>query len=304
MLDFVSSGNILFISAEYIDMGLVDTLGADAYFDFAGFFNLNDYQIEKKDTWVSLARDTAGVKNKFGLYYVPFQNHFTSYDTSVTQVLGLNEERDANFIAIDHGRGKFILHTAPATFSNYFLLTGNNREYFERVFSYFRPEMNNVYWDNFYRSRRSSDESFSIVEFFKKHPPLYYAFLIVLAGLLLFIAFGGKRKQRFVPEKTPNTNTTVSYTETIGRLYLQKKDNRNIALKMFAYFLEQVRNHFYLNTQYLNDEFAESLSRKSGVAESKVKNLLFQMDETERSDNISDLKLLELHNLLEEYFKK
>ena len=96
----------------------------------------------------------------------------------------------------------------------------------------------------------------------------------------------------------------MSYTETVGRLYLQKKDNRNIAIKMFTYFLEQVRNNYYLNTQYLNNEFTEALSRKSGVPEVKVKQLLDLMDDTERSAGISDTRLLELHNLMQEYFKK
>jgi hypothetical protein len=152
--------------------------------------------------------------------------------------------------------------------------------------------------------RTRSDENFSIVNFFKKHPPLYYAFLLTIAALLIFIAFAGKRRQRFVPEKNPNTNTTVSYTETIGRLYLQKKDNRNIALKMFTYFLEHVRNNYYLNTQMLNNDFSEALSRKSGVPETRVKHLLQLMDDADRSENISDMRLLELHNLIQEYFKK
>jgi hypothetical protein len=73
---------------------------------------------------------------------------------------------------------------------------------------------------------------------------------------------------------------------------------------MFTYFLEYVRNHYYLNTQHLNNEFAEALSRKAGVPEAKVNHLLQLMEDTERSDNINDLRLLELHNHLQEYFKK
>jgi predicted nucleic acid-binding protein len=73
---------------------------------------------------------------------------------------------------------------------------------------------------------------------------------------------------------------------------------------MFTYFLEQVRNNYYLNTQTLNNEFSEALSRKSGVPEAKVKHLLQLMDDTDRSENISDMQLLELHNLIQEYFKK
>ena len=300
MMNYVSNGNTIFISAEYIDQKLLDTLGVKASFDFASFFMRDEYQMEKDDTWLSLVNDP----NKYGFYFVPFQNRLTDYDSSATQVLGYNEQNDPNFIAVDHGQGKFVFHTAPAAFSNYFLLTKNNREYLEKTFSYFDPETSSVYWDNYYRSRRSTEDGFSIFGFFSKHPPLLYALLLVLAGLLLFIAFGGKRRQRFIPEKIPNTNTTVSYTETIGRLYLQKKDNRNIAIKMFTYFLEYVRNHYYLNTQTLNNEFAEALSRKSGVPEERVKRLLQLIDDTDRSDSISDMRLLELHNHLQEYFKK
>ena len=304
MMNYVSNGNTLFISAEYIDEKLIDTLGAKISFDFSTFFAQSEYDMEKKDTWLSLAQEPAVNKQKYGFYFVPFINRVISYDTSATQELGYNEESRTNFIAIDHGQGKFIIHIAPAAFSNYFLLTGDNKEYLEKAISYFKPETSSVYWDNYYRLRRGSDEDFSIVNFFKKHPSLYYAFLLTLAALLIFIAFAGKRRQRFVPEKMPNTNTTVSYTETIGRLYLQKKDNRNIALKMFTYFLEHVRNSYYLNTQNLNNEFSEALSRKSGVPEARVKHLLQLMDDSDRSENISDMRLLELHNLIQEYFKK
>lgn len=304
MMNYVSSGNTLFISADFIDQRLLDTLGAKTSFDLTSFFSINEYQMDKKDTWLSLAHETSINAKKYGFFFVPFDNKVVSFDTSATQVLGYNENREPNFIAVDYGQGKFIFHTAPAAFSNYFLLTNGNKEYLEKVFSYFSSEINSVYWDNYYRIRRSANNNFSIVGFFKKHLPLYYAFLLVLSLLLLFIAFGGKRRQRFVPEKIPPANSTVSYTETIGRLYLQKKDNRNIALKMFTYFLEQVRNNYYLNTQNLDNEFVEALSRKSGVPETKVNHLLHLMNETDQADKISDLQLLELHNLIQEYFKK
>ncbi len=305
MMNYVSNGNTLFISADYIDKKLVDTLGVDISFDFSQYlFASSEYQMDKKDTWVSVAHETSSKPKNYGFYFIPFDNDVNSYDTANTQILGYNESGDPNFIAINHGQGKFIFHTAPAAFSNYFLLKGDNREYLEKAFSYFDVQTTSVYWDNFYRLRRSTEEDFSIIGFFKKHPPLYWAFFIVVALLLLFITFGAKRRQRFVPERFPNTNTTVSYTETIGRLYLQKKDNMNITLKMFTYFLEFVRSSYYLNTQTLNNEFAEALSRKSGVPEIKVKRLLQLMNDTDHSEKISDIRLLELHNLLQDYFKK
>ena len=303
MLSYVDNGNTIFISAHYIDEKLLDTLQTNISFDLEAFYGLNEYKLDKNDTWVSLAHDMDTTK-KYGFYFVPFDQQVRSYDSSATQVLGYNEKKAVNFISIDHGQGKFIIHTSPAAFSNYFLLTGNNKEYLEKIFSYFNSSTTSVYWDNYYRARRSSDDNFSIFNYFKKHLPLLYAFLVAIALLLLFLAFGGRRRQRFVPEKIPYANSTVSYTETIGRLYLQKKDNRNIALKMFTYFLEHVRANYFLNTQTLNNEFAEALSRKSGVPESRVNRLLEIMEETDKSDNISDIRLLEVHNMIQEYFKK
>lgn len=304
MMNYVQNGNTLFISAEYIDEKLIDTLKASISFDFTAFFSPDEYAADKKDTWLSLANEPAKSNKRYGYYFVPFDGHFLSFDTSATQVLGYNEEGLANFIAVDHGRGKFIFHTAPSAFSNYFLLKEGNKEYLEKTFSYFNRATNSVYWDNYYRSRRNSDEAFSIVGFFKKYVQLYYGFLTLLALLLIYLAFGGKRRQRYVPEKIPPANSTVSYTETIGRLYLNKKDNRNIAVKMITYFLEQVRNNYNLNTQTLNNEFAEALSRKSGVPETRVLYLLQAMSDVDQAESISDLRLLELHNLTQEYFKK
>jgi hypothetical protein len=176
MMNYVSNGNTLFISAEYIDEKLIDTLGAKISFDFSTFFAQSEYDMEKKDTWLSLAQEPAANKQKYGFFFVPFNNRVISYDTSATQELGYNEERKTNFIAIDHGQGKFIFHIAPAAFSNYFLLTGNNKEYLEKAISYFKPETSSVYWDNYYRLRRGSDEGFSIVNFFKKHPSFILCF--------------------------------------------------------------------------------------------------------------------------------
>ena len=75
-----------------------------------------------------------------------------------------------------------------------------------------------------------------------KHPPLQYAFWLSLLLLLLYILFAGKRMQRIIPLVKPNENTTVTFTETIGRLYLQKKDNKNI-----ANVLIKISNHFVGN---------------------------------------------------------
>jgi hypothetical protein len=307
MLRYVSNGNTVFISADYIDQDLLDTLGADMFTDMSVFFARNEYDLEKENTWVSLADSALSAGRQYGFFYLPFSNYFFSYDSLETQLLGVNDKKNLNLIAVNFGSGKFILHTAPAAFSNHFLLKSGNPGYLEKIFSYISPETEYVYWDNYYRIMKrggGGSGGFSILNFFKKYPALNKALLLTLSLLLLFLAFGGKRRQRYVPEKNPKTNTTVSFTETIGRLYLQKKDNRNIAHKMITYFMDHVRNHYYLPAQQLNNDFAEALSRKSGVPEARVRHLMQLMEDVGVEATVSDMKLLELHNSIQEFIKK
>ena len=166
VMNYVSNGNTAFISANYIDEKLLDTLGIKATADFGSFYFTDEYQMEKNDTWLSIVND----QKKYGFYFVPFNNNVIRYDSAVTQILGYNEDMEPNFIAVDHGQGKFVFHTAPAAFSNYFLLTKNNKEYLEKAFSYFDPTTSSVYWDNYYNSEMSTEGKFSIIGFLGSIP--------------------------------------------------------------------------------------------------------------------------------------
>jgi hypothetical protein len=122
--------------------------------------------------------------------------------------------------------------------------------------------------------------------------------------MLLYIAFGSKRKRRLIPELPPNTNASLSFVQTIGNLYLQKKDNRNIGIKKMTYFLEWVRNNYHINTNNINAEFVQALSRKSGVAEQRVQSLMEKAGYINNSDTITDRDLFEVNNLIDEFYKR
>jgi hypothetical protein len=72
---------------------------------------------------------------------------------------------------------------------------------------------------------------------------------------------------------------------------------------MVTYFMEQIRNHYYLNTSHINAEFISSLARKTGIAETEVKNLFTYIHQLQDAPEISDLQLLKLHNEMRPFFK-
>ncbi|CAN5320426.1 hypothetical protein BH11BAC5_BH11BAC5_11770 [soil metagenome] len=302
MLNYVSNGNTLFISSENIDSTLLDSLGCKE----VQSFGKSDYLENMRYTAVRL--DSAAYYNivPYTYYYYPFFNHFIQYDSTVTNVLGTNEIGKANFVEIFYGRGRVYLHCEPRALSNYFLLQKQNYLYLQNLFTFINRTPEHIYWDDYYnkRNRPSAKDSKNAFQLLLQYPATAGAFWIVLCLLLLYILFGGKRRQRIVEAIQPNVNTTVAFTETIGRLYLQKKDNRNIAAKMIMYFQEHIRKQYFLNTSHVNDDFITTLSRKSDVPKEITAGLFKLISELQEAPEISDEQLLFLNRQIDIFYKK
>jgi hypothetical protein len=300
MMEFVEAGNSLFVSAGSIDELLLDEAGCSEVYSSPA---LEDLFGKMKNTSVKSMLQPV---DKYGYYYFPFENYFTSIDSTNTRVLGYNDDKKPNSIVYFKGKGKLYLQCEPRAYSNYFLLKENNYEYLKHSVAFTQNKPQHVYWDNYYykiKSRNNTDEDFSTFSEIMKHPPLKAAFWLSLLLLLLYILFGGKRIQRIIKQLKPNENTTVTFTETIGRLYLQKKDNKNIADKMITYFNEYIRNTYFLNTNHVNDDFVMVLSRKSGVEKDKVDTLYRTIVTTQNSSVVNDYQLLSLHEQIQNFYK-
>ena len=64
-----------------------------------------------------------------------------------------------------------------------------------------------------------------------------------------------RRKQRYIPVVAKPKNDSLDFVKTIGRLYYDKGDHKNLSRKMGAFFLEHVRSRYKLPTGTLNEEF-------------------------------------------------
>ncbi len=308
MVEYIKAGNDLFISADYIDEKLLDAIYCTVNRKGEIISEVNG---KMHDTWVSMFYGKDFDASKYSYYYFPFLNYFNSYDPSITRVLGVNELHLPDYIVIFSGRGRLYLHLAPRIFSNYFLLTKNNYHYFENVTAYLRFNPQYIYWDAYYKEFSSTrnknnlnnKDQFSSLEVIKQNPPLLWAFYLALVAILLFVVFNIKRKQKIIEVIKPNKNATVAFTETIGRLYLQHKNNRNIAEKNITYFYEYLRKKYFINTSAISPEFINSLSGKSGVPKKDTEELFTLINTIQQQEEVTDDELIEL-NLKIENFKK
>jgi len=178
------------------------------------------------------------------------------------EVLGKTVEKNntdqANFIKAKFGKGNIFVHCEPLFITNYYLLRPGNVKYAQDVFSYLDDK------ETIWFAESNSKKSQFFMRFILSNPALKYAWWVLLGGLILFIFFNAKRKQRIVPILEPLKNTSVDFVKSIGNLYLQEGDFHDMMAKKAQYFLNKVRLELLIDTQNLDEEFAKKLQLKTG----------------------------------------
>lgn len=293
MINYVSVGNYVFISSSSFNKLLMDTLR----------FNIRRrFDMVGDSSTINFTNPALHTKANIGFNRLTLDGYFDSMDSSRSVILGNNQHDDANFIKIPYGSGAFFIHAAPLCFSNYFMLKNNNADYTAKALSYLPKNIKTIYWDEFYKLGPVGSQT--PLRFLLANPYLKWAFRIALIGMLLFVLFERKRKQRIIPIIKPLRNTTLDFVQTVGNVYFNKRDNRNIALKKINYFLEFVRSTFYLPTTSLNEEFIQALSKKSGVSEQETGRLVRSINEVNTSEQIGDNFLLDISHQIDSFYAK
>ena len=101
--------------------------------------------------------------------------------------------------------------------SNIYLVQGENYPMIHYLMSYIPG--NEIVWTEFYELGRSMSKT--PFRYILSQPALKTAFYILLIGLLGFIFFEIKRKQRAIPIIKPPDNDSLQFVRTIGNLYFE-----------------------------------------------------------------------------------
>lgn len=286
ILNNVAGGSDAMIISTYTSNFISDTLGL--YHTIISYGETSTLKLtDKKFTADSI------VLNK-----LPNRTGFRRIRKS-HEILGkeVGEKEYANFIKVKHGKGTIYLHSEPLILTNYYLLESDNSRYVESVFSYL-PNRETVW---FSRANKQVAESSSPMRFILSNPPLRYAWWVFLGGLLLFVIFNAKRKQRIVPVIEPLENTTVEFVKSIGNLYLQEGNPHDMMAKKAQYFLHHVRTEFLIDTQLLDDKFIRDLHLKTGKSKSKIKDAtIFIRKGLNPNARVTEDDLIKMNNLLDE----
>ncbi len=193
--------------------------------------------------------------NQFDTY---FDDELQSVGKIHKIILGRNDQ-NTNFVKVFYGEGTLLLHCSPAAFSNYYLLKTDIKPYTESVLS--KLPGKEVIW---LTDRQQSNISNSPLSFVLAHPPLRYALYMIIGGVSLFILFNAKRRQRIIPIKITNRNTSVEFVRTIGNLYYQKIGISDLLKMRLGFLKERLKTDYQLSVDQSDAELIERLSNKTG----------------------------------------
>tara|TARA_R100000306_G_scaffold14130_5_gene16970 strand:- start:3031 stop:4248 length:1218 start_codon:yes stop_codon:yes gene_type:complete len=295
LYQWAEKGNTVFISANSMGTKLLDTLQVKTKTNYL----LNNIQTEP---FLNLSNKKLAAQKPYHIKRNFNIKTFSKIDTLNQTVLGFSEAfndqkniQDSlpNFIKAPVGKGSFYLHLQPETFSNYFLLTEDYATYTKNALSYL-PKDKQLLWDKEYKSGKHINVSPLHILLGNKY--LKWAYYFILIGVLLFVLFEGKRKQRYIPIVEPPKNRTYEYTRTISGMYLDKKDYDSVAKKQIALFFEYIRIQLRTPTEQQNSRFFTAVAGKTGNTVEDTKKLFTFIDKVRNQHETSKEELQKLYN--------
>jgi len=301
LLKWVEKGNTAVISASYISYPLLDTLKItnDQKIRKNGLENIPQYNFANKDL-------------RSEKYYEFNRDHTLEYFDSLNgkqqKVLGIAKVKDdnsvqndslANFVESKFGEGRFLLHSSPQAFTNYFLLEGENFEYAEKFLAYLDLQ-ETIYWDNHYKNGKIIHTSPLYILLSNRY--FKWAYYFVIIATILFIFFEGKRKQKSIPVVNPLRNQTYDYTRTIAGMYLDQKDYRTIAQKIRDQFFIFLQKEFKINVKEQKN-YRQLIEQQTKISSEEIDQLFDQIKALEVKPSVTKKDIEALNRLIIQFKK-
>ncbi|GAB4125494.1 MAG: hypothetical protein OHK0045_09660 [Raineya sp.] len=300
---FVLNGGEAFIVSNYLPYRLIDLLN-------------NEISIDFKDASESLQINfTEPALRSSKPYYYPNINsyyYFSAINQQEHSVLAKDQFGNPLFIKVPVGEGNFYFCTIPLAFTNFAMVDEKNQEFIAKSISYL--PIRDVLWEDKpqYRTYYDGDSKYDNtprgikeLEFLRKHPALWLAFLLACVSVGLFIIFRAKREQRPIPIIEKPVNSSVEFAQTIGRLYFNRQDHKNLAEKKILYCMDFIRSHLQIPIQDCKDrKWIEKIAQKAAMSEEKIKEMFDAMQNCKEKEQISSNELISLNNVINEFRKK
>jgi hypothetical protein len=299
LLKWIEKGNTLFVSANSFNKELLDTLNLKTTvliprtdLSFQPYLNFVHPDLQRPEP--------------YKYEYDTDLAYFSKIDTMAQTVLGVGSLETFSkpsqafpvFLKAPFGKGNIFIHSFPQAFSNYFMLSSTNYDYAQDILGYLGSD-DKIYWDQYYKNGKVFYSSPLYI--LLRNKALKWSYYLALLGIVAFIIFEGKRKQRPVPVKEPLKNLTLEYSKTIADLFLEQKRFKDLAIKKIEHFNDYIRQRFRIDTSVKNDRFFRELSEKTNKTEEESKELFRAFNRISEKSEISKNELQEINQMIDSY---
>lgn len=298
LLNSVKRGNNVFISAWQLSDSFSDSLNLRLNNSFPAVNLTNNALDSILQNPVTFTNKNLAKNTSWTFPVGLTETYIASFDTSSTTILGLIDNERVNFARIDVGNGSIFIHTNPYFFTNYFLRDIDTFRYAFTALSYLPKK--DVIWDEYYKVNRvdfSSPLSYVVLQ-----PNLRWAWFISLFGLIIYLIFGAKRKQRIIPELKAVSNTSIQFTTTIANLYMNNGTHKELLEKKILFFKDYIRNNLNIKTDDSDDSIVK-VSNRSGIDLKIIKDLFSLIHTAEKETTISSNRLKQVTDQIDWFYK-
>jgi len=292
ILNFIHSGNTIFISALSFGKSISDTLKFHSAFynPFIAARSGAPLQLYPKN----LRKEKGYTMNsQFPACWFP------TVDTLNSTALGTDNLKNINFFSMKIGKGQLYLSGQPHAFTNNCILY-DDKDYASAVLSCLPKQQ--VIWDEYYKPDRYI--SGSPIRYILQNPSLKTAYYLLLLSILAYILFESRRRQRIIPVITPLSNSSMAFTRTIARLYYFRENHADLVQKKFTHFREFLYENYFLQTDLINDEWVSKVAAKCAIDEELIKNIMYMYKLYGKGKPVSKQDLIYFSRAIDEFYKK
>lgn len=235
------------------------------------------------------------------------------YEESIP-IIGNVQDDNAVMSYLSIGDGCLYYYYNPLPFANVMSKQEDYLPHFNQTFSRFDPDqviLDHPSKHKFGTSRRGSGGSGGLgndnginentpLAYVMLNPSLRWAYYLLLATLLLYVIFRGKRRQKVIPILPKNENTSLEFVETLSHLYKSQNQNAKLVPHMKDIFINKVRAKYFLD--YNDPDFAIKLSKKSKIDIQEIEVLMTRFENAENNYSFSDDQFLRLNQRLDTFY--
>ena len=300
LFEYIKKGNSVLISSNDFDGALKDTFKLKTKYNWVIASGPLDSLLAKRSFEISYTAPKNNILKSYSYPQVAAESYFTKFDTALFSVSSVNKTHQPVLLEANIGKGKLLISSLPDVFGNLSIVENPNRFYTYTLLS--KLKNNTILWDEHYKTYNIQKKG--IFQFIFSNDALYMGYIIAILGLLFFMLFEMKRKQRAIPIIEPLKNSTLEFVDVISHVYFNSNNHKHIAEETIQYFYFYIRRKFNVNTNEINEELYTTVHRLSNIDKDTVRKLFVYCENLKHAPALTQNDLLELNDRINNFKQK